>query len=181
VSADLGAARPLGRPQDGADEAAFAVEHHDRLEAVFVIMGVEQAQLLAAVYGVEGVVDVENDPLRHLPEGGAVEVDHGPPHRHQLAHARQVLQPADRRLRTQRAIRWRQFERHLEHRIGAQGIGVVAVLIARRDHQQPEANDVSEAMRDLTGRPRVHHTGGYAIGDAKPLVDLAQNHNAAVR
>ena len=51
----------------------------------------------------------------------------------------------------QRAIRWRQFERHLEHGIGAQGIGVVAVLIARRDHQQPKANDVGEAMRDLIG------------------------------
>ena len=74
VSADLGPARPLGRSQDRADEPAIAVEHHDRLEAVFVVMGIEQAQLLAAMHGVKGVVDVEHDPLRHLPEGGAVEI-----------------------------------------------------------------------------------------------------------
>ena len=142
MSADLGAARPLGRPQDRADEPAIAVEHHDRLEAVFVVMGVEQAQLLAAMHGVEGVVDVEHDPLRHLPEGGAVEVDHRPPHRHQLAHAGQVLQPADRRLRRQVPIRRQRILGHLEDRIGTQPVGVVAVLIAGGDHLHAEADHV---------------------------------------
>lgn len=36
------------------DEPAIAIEHHDRLEAVFVVMGVEQAQLLAAMHGIKG-------------------------------------------------------------------------------------------------------------------------------
>src|SRR5829696_7935469 len=44
-----------------------------------VIMGIEQPQLLAAVHGVERVVDVEHDPLGNLSEGGAGEVDHRPP------------------------------------------------------------------------------------------------------
>ena len=56
---DLDALRPLGRAQQGGDEAAFAIEDDDRLEAVFVVMSVEQAQLLAAVHRIEGVVDVE--------------------------------------------------------------------------------------------------------------------------
>src|SRR5512132_3847988 len=70
--ADLDALRPLRRAQDGGDEAALAIEDDDRLEAVVVIMGVEQAQLLAAVHRVEGVVDIEDDALRHLrrPEPG---------------------------------------------------------------------------------------------------------------
>ena len=50
------------------DEPPVAVEHDDRLEAVFVVMGVEQPQLLAAMHGVEGVVDVEHDPLGNLRE-----------------------------------------------------------------------------------------------------------------
>jgi hypothetical protein len=36
-------------------------------------------------------------------------------------------------------------------------------------------------VRDLVARARVLDAGGHAIGDAKPLLDLAQNHNAAVR
>ena len=81
VSADLGAPGPLGRPQHGADEPSLAVEHDDGLEAVFVVMGIEQAQLLVAMHGVEGIVDVEHDLLRSLPERGAVEVDQRPSHR----------------------------------------------------------------------------------------------------
>ena len=73
------------------------------------------------------------------------------------------------------------IERHLEHGIAAQIGGVVAVFVARRDHQQSKANDVGEAVRDLIGRTRVFDAGGQAIGDAKALLDLAQHQNAAVR
>ena len=41
----------------------------------------EQAELLAAMDGIEGVVDVEGDAAWHLAEAVAVEADHG------LAHA----------------------------------------------------------------------------------------------
>ena len=79
--------RPAGGAQQGGDGAALAVEHDDRLEAVFVVVGVEQAKLLAAMDGIEGVVDVKRDAPRHLAEAGAVEPDHG------LAHAQQVARP----------------------------------------------------------------------------------------
>ena len=119
--ADLLAARPLGRAKHGGDEAALAVEDDDRLKAVFVVMGIEQPQLLAAVDRIEGVVDVERDPLRDLAEGVAIKIDHGAAHAQQGARVRQVLQPRDGRLRTQLAVGRRQVERHLEHRIAAQG------------------------------------------------------------
>jgi len=73
-------ARPLGGPQHGGQRAALAVEHHDRLEAVIVMVGVEQPQLLPAMDGVEGVVDIERDAARHLPEARAVELHHGAAH-----------------------------------------------------------------------------------------------------
>src|SRR6185312_8530905 len=69
---DLGAARPFGGTQHSGDEAAFAVEHDDGLEAVFIVMGVEQPQLLSAVNGIERVDDIEHDALGNPRERAAV-------------------------------------------------------------------------------------------------------------
>ena len=80
------AAWQLGGTEHGGDEAARAVEHHDRLKSVFVVMGVEQPQLLAAMNRIERVVDVERDPLGNLAEGRAIEIDHGAAHAQQRAH-----------------------------------------------------------------------------------------------
>ena len=56
-------------------------------------MGVEQAQLLATVHRVKGVVDIEDDALRHPPERAAVDVDQSPTQAHQRSRIRQVFQP----------------------------------------------------------------------------------------
>ena len=93
----------------------------------------------------------------------------------------QVFQSRDRRLRTQFAVRWGEIKRHLEYRIAAKTVGVVAVLVAGRDHQQAEADDVGESVRDLIRRARVLDAGSHTIGDAQSLLDLAQNQDAAVR
>ena len=84
------AAGPFGGAEDGGDEAARAVEHDDRLKSVFVVMGVEQPQLLAAVNRVEGVVEVERDPLGNLAERRAIEIDHGAAHPQQRPVARKA-------------------------------------------------------------------------------------------
>ena len=68
--AGLGTTRPAGRAQHGGHRPALAVEHHDRLEAILVVVGVEEPQLLPTVDGVEGVVHVQDDAARHLPEAG---------------------------------------------------------------------------------------------------------------
>jgi len=99
MGANLGAFRPPRRAKNGGDEPSLAIEHDDGLKAVFVVMGVEQAQLLAAMHGVEGIVDIKNDPLRHLPERAAIKIGQGTAHAQQAAPIRQVLQPRDRRLR----------------------------------------------------------------------------------
>src|SRR6266542_902358 len=76
-SPDLAAARPFRRAQERSDEATILVEDDDRLETVVVVVGIEQAQLLAAVHRIEGVV-IEDDALRHLPERAAVDIDQSP-------------------------------------------------------------------------------------------------------
>jgi hypothetical protein len=178
---DFLAAGPFGGPKDGGDEAALAVEHDDRLKAILVIMRVEQPQLLAAMHRVERVVDVERDSLGNFSEGLAIKIDHRPAHAQQGANVRQILEPRDRRLRAQFPIGRRQIERHLEHRIASQTIGVVAVLVAGADHQEPKTNDIGQAVRDLIGIAGVYDAGGEPVGEAKPLLHLAQRQNAAIR
>jgi hypothetical protein len=177
---DLPAVRPLGRAQQRRDEAALAVEHDDRLEAVAVVVGVEQAQLLPAVHGVEGVVDVEHDAPGHVAERGAVEVDHGPAHAQQGAPVRQVLQAGDGRLRAQVARRGQPLQGQLEQRVGAQAGGVVAVLIAGRDHQQAEADDIGRGVNRPPGVARVVDAGRQQVGDPQAAFELPQDQQAAV-
>ena len=78
--------------------AATTIGHHDRLEAVFVIVRVEQAQLLTAMHGIEGVVDIEHDAAWHLAEAVAVMIDHGAADAQQGARIGQVLEARDGRL-----------------------------------------------------------------------------------
>lgn len=186
AGADLGAGGAAGGAQHGGDGPALAVEPHDRLEAVVVVVGVEQPQLLAAMHGIEGVVEVEDDAARHLAEGRAVERDHRPAHRpahpQQGAGAWQVLQPRDGRLRAPRGAVRRAVERQLEHGVVSQRVGVVAVLVASRDHQQAEAQDVGDAVHHALGRARVVAAGGgEAFGDAEPACDLTQGRQTTIR
>ena len=90
---DLLAARPLGGTKHGGDEAAFAVEHDDRLKSVFVVVGVEQPQLLTTVDRIERVVDVQRDPFGYRGEGLAIQIDHRPAHPQQGANVRHIFQP----------------------------------------------------------------------------------------
>ena len=146
--------RPVGRLAGRSTAAIMrpvAIEHHDRLKAVFIVMGVEQTQLLAAMHGVEGVVDVEHDAARHLAEALAIVIDHGTAHAQQGARVRQVLQARDGGLRAQIGIVRQAAHRQLEHRVAAQAVGVVAVLIARRDHQHADADNLVQIRASPAG------------------------------
>jgi hypothetical protein len=58
----LDAARRLARPQDHRHGSALlGVVDVDRQEAAFVIMSVEQRELLMAVDDIAGIIDVERD------------------------------------------------------------------------------------------------------------------------
>jgi hypothetical protein len=88
---DLPPARPTRRAKHGCDHAAVAVEHHDRLEPVFIVMRVEQSELLAAMHGIESVVDVEHDAPWNATKTPAIVSNHGVAHAQQCARIGQVL------------------------------------------------------------------------------------------
>ncbi len=177
---DLSPTWPAGGAQEGGDHAALAIEDHDRLEAVFVVVSVEEAKLLAAMHGVEGIVDVEHDTTRHLAETLAIVVNQGAPHAQQCVSVRQVLGARNSRLRTQIAMVGQPVHCQLEHRIGSQAVGVVAVLVASGDHQHAKADDLIEPMNDALRRPLVMDAGGEALGDPQALLDLAQHQQTPI-
>jgi len=156
------------------------VEHHDRLRAVFIVMGVEQMQLLAAVHGVERVVDIEHDAGRHAAEAVAVVVDHGPPHAQQGARVGQVFRPRDGGSRAQIGIVGQALHRKPEQRIAAQRVGIVAVRVSGSDHQHAEAEDLVEPMHDPLRFAWIAQAGGHAPGDTEPPLDLAQQQQPTV-
>src|SRR5689334_8781653 len=90
-AANLHSARPLAWPQHRRDKAALAVEHNDRLEAIIIMMGIEQTKLLSAVHSVERIVDIEHDALGHGTERAAVLVDQSPAEAQQRPPIRQIF------------------------------------------------------------------------------------------
>jgi len=159
---------------------ALAVEHHDGLEAILVVVRIEQAHLLLAVHGVERVVHIQHDPARHLTKGRAVEVDHGSTYAQQRARVGQVLQARDGRLRAQRRLAFQPRHGELEHRVRAQPVRIVAVLVARRDHQQAKADDLVETMHDALRIARVREAGRQSSGHVEALLHLAQHQQPTV-
>ena len=71
-----------GRPLAGTQEREHRLgrgrlEDVDGLEAIVIIMGVEQRQLLAAVDRVLGIIDVEDDTAGNMVRAFAEQIDHG--------------------------------------------------------------------------------------------------------
>ena len=56
----------------------------DRLEDIFIVMGVEESQLLTAMNRVRGIVDIENYADRNRLEAIAKQVDHPETHASQF-------------------------------------------------------------------------------------------------
>ncbi len=145
-------------------------------------MGMEQRQLLAAVNPILGIVDVEHDPPRHLVEAVAEQLDHRRHHPLERDRSGQVLEPAHGRLRAQvGAALGQPADRHLEGRIGAQGVAVVGIRVAGRDQQRAEADHLGEPVMDPHGLTRVLEAARQAIGDPEPTLDLGQHQHPGVR
>jgi len=118
---------------------------------------------------------------RTLTEAGAVERHHGARHADQGARPRHVLEARQRWLRAERGRVRQSAVGELEQGIVAQAVGIVAVLAAGSDHQKAEAQHLGEAVLDALRRARIIDASGQTPGDAKPLLDLTQRQQAAIR
>ena len=165
------ARRPLAGPQQRQHGLAReAVEDVDRLEAGAVVVRVEQRQLLLAVHGIVGVVDVEHDARRRPGEAAAVEIDLAEPDPRQRSPVGEVLQPRQRRLAHQvGAGLGASADRDLQRGIGAQRIDVVAVLVAGGDHQHPRRHHLGVAVTDAGRIALVAERAGDRLGKPQPV------------
>lgn len=149
-SLDLLARWPLARAQQRQHgPAGRRLENLDRLEAIAAGMCVEQCKLLLSVHCIVGVIDVEHDAARHALKTGTEQIDQFKPHARKLPPARGVLQARERRLPHQLGARHRQPSAcHLQGRIAAQQIKVIAVLMATGNREHPRPRHVAVAVPD---------------------------------
>ena len=69
----------------------------------------------------------------------------------------------------------------LEHRIAAQRVAVVRVLIARRDQEHPQPQHLHELVVDAVGIAPIPQAARQPLGEPETPLDIAQQHHAAVR
>jgi hypothetical protein len=135
-------------------------------------MSVEQPQLLAAMHGIERVVEVKDDPLGNAGVGPAIKIDHGFCHAQKRAQIGPVLKARQGWLRSQVRPGGQNVLRQLECRIGPHSRGVVAVLVTGSDHEHPEPDHLGKAVDHLGLRARILDAARQLFGDAKALFDL---------
>lgn len=75
---------------------------------------------------------------------------------------------------------WQALHRQLEHRVAAQAVGIVAVLVTGCNPQHAKADDLVQTVPDAFGHARVVDAGGETMGNTDPLFDLPQHQKAAV-
>ena len=101
---------------------------------------------------VAGVVDVQNDRRRLALVGCYPLIDERVGQADRILQGRRVLQPRQRRLRTQVCAGLGQPPaRELECGVGAQAIQIVSVLVAAGDGESAGPDHVGEPVRDPRG------------------------------
>lgn len=100
----------------------------------------------------------------------------------QAHHEGRVLEPRHGRLRAQRLAALRQPpHRHLEHRVRAQAVAIVGVLVARRDQEHPPPQHLDHLMVDARAIAPVDKAARQPLGETEASFHIAQHQDAAVR
>ena len=175
---DLGPRRRLARAQENRHRLAalHMVDVHGQ-EAALIVVGVEERELLVAVHGIAGVVDIERDGGGRGWEGAAEEIDHAAVIRATMRDgafsSRLMVGQSARPLSGARP------EACL-NRGSAQRVAVVGILVTAGDREHA----------DQHGRERVDHLRLIApvtdaacqgLGETQAALRLAQQDEAAVR
>lgn len=165
----------------GPHQPPLAVKDHNRLEAVLIVIRVEQAQLLVAMDGIEGVVDIQHDPLRRARKRRAEEANHFMSHPEQRPQVGQIFHPRDRGLGAQRRPGLGiMLEGELEGRIIVQITRIVAIFIPRRDHHDPEPDDVFLAVLHLARLTRIGEARRHKTRQVVPAFHLPQERQTGI-
>ena len=149
-------------------------------------MAVEERQLLLAVGGVVGRVEVDGDlrgaPLARPPLLLDHSVGQRVGHIPQLGPAHRVLEARQRRLRGQgRPVERIAPDQELVDRIVGQASGVGAVGVATGQPEHPLLEQLLDLMADLAGLPPIEQAPRQPLGQAQVGVDALEQNRAAIR
>ena len=113
--------------------AAGAIENVDRLEAGAVVVRIEQCQLLLAVRGIIGVVDVEHNAVWRPHKASAIKIDLAEADACERAPVGQILEPRQRRLAHQVGVALgRPADCDFQGGIPLESIDIVTILVTGR-------------------------------------------------
>ena len=140
-------------------------------------MRVPERELLAAVSGIEAVVDVEDIAVRR-PHPRREPVDERLGEARRVRPRRRILEAADGRLRGERRTALRVApDRHLQRGIVAQRIVVDGVLVAAADAEGAGRDDFEERVANAGAIAPVAPSGGESRDNADlPLGGSEQQH-----
>ena len=168
-------------------------EHVERQVAVAVVIAVEEPPLLLAVQRIVGRIEIKDDLLRRAFVRLQEQVDQQPLDGHRivadLVIARRLqlaqLQPVQRRLAGHRrailAPRLKLARQHRHHRIMAQFVVVVQILIAERDPEHPLADQGRDLVLDQFRTPLVVKARRKPIHHPDGAIRRAQQQRSGIR
>jgi hypothetical protein len=163
-----------------------AHRRHDRQVAPGVVVAVEERELLLAVGGVVGRIEIDRDPRGAPAEPTAMRLDHGVGqhvgHVAQLRPAQRVLEARERRLRGQgRARDGVAVEQQLVDRIVGQPGGVVAVGVTAREPEDALPQQLEGLMLHLARLASIGHTRGQPLRQLELGIEPLQQDRPAIR
>jgi hypothetical protein len=172
------------RTQYRGDElAGDALEEEQRQTAVAAVVMVVEAQLLLTVSGVLAMIHVQDDERRRCGIAGDELIGKRLGQAVDIFGRRRVLQARESGGAGQIGIgiQGLAFHPQLEHRVGAQGIGVIAVLIGAGDLEDTLGEKRVQRMVGIGGMSLVVERRGQTLGQSDLPIDAAQDHRAEVR
>ena len=180
---DAGMTGGISRTQARRQQAAaVALEDEHGVIHMLVVSAVEEAELLLAVGGVVGGIEVEQNltALAHLVAAETDELlDQSVIEVHQVAGARRVLPATEGGLRAQRVAE-SLIGDDLQHRIVAQTIGIVSVFVAGHDLVDALSKQFERIVADALVCPRIAEQCSQIAGQMMALVEGAQRQQAGV-
>ena len=109
-------------------------------------------------------------------------IDERPREPDRILQRRRVLQPRQRRLRTQVRARVRQPPAsELESGINAQSVEIVGVFVAAGNRQDAGADHVRQRVRDAQRVAAIGKAPRQSFRDPQPTVRHRKQHHAAIR
>jgi hypothetical protein len=157
-------------------------ENEQRQIAVTLIVMVIEGELLLAMCGGRGMVDVEDNRRRGLGVARQKLVDKGLREAIEIGAGEAVFEAGERRGTRQilRGIKRAAFYAQLKYRIIAQAVGVITIRIARGDLIDALREEVSKRMVNIGGVALVAYRGSEALREADLPVDASQQEGAKV-